>query len=150
MAKITLQGNEMHTNGSLPNVGSSAPDFVLVNKDLENVSLSSFPGKRKILSIVPSLDTPVCAISTKKFDDFAKEHDDTAILIISADLSVMRSQDFSRDYGVLIEDGPLSGITARAIVVLDPKNQVVHTELVGEIAHEPDYKAAIQALGSVS
>ncbi|MXY14461.1 MAG: thiol peroxidase, partial [Proteobacteria bacterium] len=111
----------------------------------------------------------VCAISTKKFDDFAKEHDDTAILIISADLpfamsrfcvsenlehvtslSIMRSQEFSRDYGVLIEDGPLAGITARAIVVLDQKNQVVHTELVGEIAHEPDYKAAIQALGSVS
>lgn len=169
MAKITLQGNEMHTNGSLPNVGSSAPDFVLVNKDLENVSLSAFPGKRKILNIVPSLDTPVCAMSAKKFNDFAKEHDDTAILIISADLpfamsrfcvsenlehvtslSIMRSQDFSREYGVLIEDGPLAGITARAIVVLDQKNLVVHTELIGEIANEPDYKAAIQALGSVS
>ncbi len=169
MAKITLQGNEIHTNGNLPGIGSSAPDFTLVNKDLEDVSLSAFPGKRKILNIVPSLDTPVCAMSTKKFDEFAKEHDDTAILTISADLpfamsrfcvsenlehvislSIMRSQDFSRDYGVLIEDGPLAGITARAIVVLDQKNVVVHTELVGEIAHEPDYKAAIQALGSVS
>ena len=166
MAKITLQGNEIHTSGNLPEIGSSAPDFTLVNKDLENVSLSTFPGKRKILNIVPSLDTPVCAISAKKFDDCAKEYDDTVILVISADLpfamsrfclsenldrviplSVMRSQDFSRDYGVLIENGPLAGITARAIVVLDQKNSVVHTELISEIAHEPDYKAAIQALG---
>lgn len=165
MAKITLQGNEIHTNGNLPEIGTSAPDFTLVNKDLENVSLSTFPGKKKILSIVPSLDTPVCAISTKKFDDHAKEHDDTVILIIAADLpfamsrfcgaeglenviplSVMRTRDFSRDYGVLIEDGPLAGITARAIVVLDQDNSVVHTELVSEIAQEPDYEAAIQAL----
>ena len=166
MAKITLQGNEINTNGNLPEIGSAAPDFVLVNKDLENVSLSTFPGKKKILSIVPSLDTPVCAISTKKFDDFAKEHEDTVILIIAADLpfamsrfcgaedlenittlSVMRSQDFASDYGVLIQDGPLAGITARAVVVLDQDNSVVYTELVDEIAHEPDYKAAIQALG---
>lgn len=165
MAKITLQGNEIHTNGNLPEIGTSAPDFTLVNKDLENVSLSTFPGKKKILSIVPSLDTPVCAISTKKFDDYAKEHDDTVILVIAADLpfamsrfcgaeslenviplSVMRTRDFSKDYGVLIEDGPLAGITARAIVVLDQDNSVVHAELVSEIAHEPDYEAAIQAL----
>ena len=165
MAKITLQGNEIHTNGSLPEIGSIAPDFILVNKDLENVSLSAFPGKKKILSIVPSLDTPVCAISTKKFNDFAKEHEDTVFLIIAADLpfamsrfcdaegledvtilSVMRSQDFSRDYGVLIEDGPLMGITARAVVVLDQNNSVIHTELVDEIAQEPDYRTGLQAL----
>lgn len=165
MAKITLQGNEIHTNGNLPEIGAAAPDFTLVNKDLENVSLSAFPGKKKILSIVPSLDTPVCAISTKKFDDYAKEHDDIVILIVAADLpfamsrfcgaeslenvtplSVMRSQDFSRDYGVLIEDGPLAGITARAVVVLDQDNSVVYTELVDEIAHEPDYEAALQAI----
>ncbi len=165
MATITLQGNEIHTNGNLPEIGTSAPDFTLVNKDLENVSLSTFPGKKKILSIVPSLDTPVCAISTKKFDDYAKEREDTVILVIAADLpfamsrfcgteslenviplSVMRTRDFSRDYGVLIEDGPLAGITARAIVVLDQDNSVVHTELVSEIANEPDYEAAIQSL----
>ena len=165
MAKITLQGNEIHTNGSLPEIGSIAPDFILVNKDLENVSLSAFPGKKKILSIVPSLDTPVCAISTKKFNASAKEYEDTVFLIISADLpfamsrfcdtegledvtilSVMRSQDFSRDYGVLIEDGPLMGITARAVVVLDQNNSVIHTELVDEIAQEPDYRAGLQAL----
>ncbi len=166
MAKITLQGNEIHTSGNLPEIGSSAPDFALVNKDLKNVSLSTFPGKRKILNIVPSLDTPVCAMSAKKFNDCAKEYDDTVVLVISADLpfamsrfclaenlehvtplSVMRSQDFSKDYGVLIESGPLEGITARAVVVLDQDNSIIHTELVGEIAHEPDYKAAIQALG---
>lgn len=166
MAKITLQGNEINTNGNLPEIGAPAPDFVLVDKDLGNVSLSAFPGKKKILSIVPSLDTPVCAISTKKFNDYAKEHDDTVVLIVAADLpfamsrfcgaesledvktlSVMRSQDFSRDYGVLIEDGPLAGITARAVVVLDQDNAVLHTELVSEIAHEPDYEAALQAIG---
>jgi thiol peroxidase len=166
MAKITLQGNEIHTNGNLPEIGSAAPDFVLVNKDLENVTLSSFPGKKKIISIVPSLDTPVCATSTKKFNDFAKEHEDIVILVVAADLpfamsrfcgaegvenvvplSIMRSKEFSSDYGVLIEDGPLAGITARAIMVLDQDNSVVHTELVGEIAEEPDYDAAMQALG---
>ena len=166
MAKITLQGNEIHTNGNLPEIGASAPDFVLVNKDLENVSLSSFPGKKKLLSIVPSLDTPVCATSTKKFNDYAKEHEDVVIMVIAADLpfamsrfcgaegvenvvplSIMRSDSFSRDYGVLIEDGPLAGITARALLVLDQDNIVVHSELVNEIAHEPDYDAAMQALG---
>ena len=165
MAKITLQGNEIHTNGNLPEIGSTAPDFVLVNKDLENVSLSSFPGKKKLLSIVPSLDTPVCATSTKKFNNYAKVHEDVVILVIAADLpfamsrfcgaegvenvvplSIMRSDAFSRDYGVLIEDGPLAGITARAILVLDQDNSVIHSELVSEIAHEPDYDAALKVL----
>ncbi len=166
MANITLQGNEIHTNGNLPEIGAPAPDFVLVNKDLENVTLASFPGKKKIMSIVPSLDTPVCALSTKKFDDYVKEHEDVVVLIIAADLpfamsrfcnaeglenvtplSVMRSRDFAEDYGVLIEDGPLAGITARAVVVLDQDNSVTYTELVDEIANEPDYDAALQALG---
>jgi len=166
MATITLQGNKIHTNGNLPEIGATAPDFVLVNKDLEDISLSSFPGKKKLISIVPSLDTPVCATSTKKFNDYAKDHEDTVILVIAADLpfamsrfcgaegvdnvvtlSIMRSNDFSSDYGVLIEDGPLAGITARALLVLDQDNTVVHAELVGEISEEPDYDAAIQALG---
>ena len=165
MAKITLQGNEIHTNGNLPEIGVTAPDFMLVNKDLENISLASFPGKKKLISIVPSLDTPVCATSTKKFNDLAKEHDDTVVLVVAADLpfamsrfcsaegtdnivplSIMRSNEFSSDYGVLIEDGPLAGITARALLVLDQDNSVVHVELVSEIAHEPDYDAAMQAL----
>jgi len=166
MAKVTLQGNEIHTNGNIPEIGAKAPDFVLVNKDLENVSLSSFSGKKKLLSIVPSLDTPVCATSTKKFNEYAKEHDDTVILVVAADLpfamsrfcaaeavdnivplSIMRSKEFSSDYGVLIEDGPLAGITARALLVLDQDNSVVYAELVSEIAEEPDYEAAMQALG---
>ena len=165
MATITLQGNEIHTNGDLPAIGEKAPDFVLVDKDLKNISLDEFSGKKKLISIVPSLDTPVCATSTKKFNDFAAEKDDVAVLIVSADLpfamsrfctgddienvtalSMMRNSDFAKDYGVLIEDGPLAGITARAVVVLDTDNDVVYTQLVGEVANEPDYEAALAAL----
>lgn len=166
MAEITLQGNPIHTTGDLPPIGSVAPDFKLVDKDLKDVALSDFGGKKKLLNIVPSLDTPVCAISTKKFNDAAKGRDDVVMLVISADLpfaqgrfcgaegvdnvipvSIMRSRSFPKDYGVLIEDGPLAGITARAVVVLDSNNKVIYTELVPEIAQEPDYEAALAALG---
>ena len=166
MAAITLQGNEIHTNGDLPAIGDKAPDFLLVDKDLNDVNLSAYVGKKKLISIVPSLDTPVCATSTKKFNDFAAERSDVVILTVSADLpfamsrfctsegvsnvvalSMMRNQDFASNYGVLIQDGPLAGITARAIVVLDTENDVIYTELVGEIANEPDYDAALAALG---
>lgn len=165
MATITLQGNEIHTNGDLPAVGDKAPDFKLVNKELGDISLKEYAGKKKILNIVPSLDTPVCATSTKKFGDLAKEREDVVVLIVAADLpfamsrfctaegvdnvvtlSMMRNRNFAKDYGVLIEDGPLAGITARAVVVLDADNNVLHAELVGEIANEPDYDAAISAL----
>jgi thiol peroxidase len=163
MATITLQGNEIHTNGDLPAVGSAAPDFQLVDAELANRSLADYAGKKKLISIVPSLDTPVCATSTKKFNDQAR--DDAVMLIVSADLpfamgrfcgaeatdkvvplSMMRSRNFAKDYGVLITDGPLEGITARAVVVLDENNKVVHAELVPEIAQEPDYDAAMAAL----
>ncbi|MDW3095655.1 MAG: thiol peroxidase [Gammaproteobacteria bacterium] len=166
MATITLQGNEIHTNGDLPAIGVKAPDFQLVDKDLNNVNLDEFVGKKKLLNIVPSLDTPVCATSTKKFSDFAADRNDIVVLIIAADLpfamsrfctsekvenvvtlSMMRNQNFAEDYGVLIQDGPLAGITARAVVVLDADNDVVYTELVNEIADEPDYDAALKALG---
>ena len=165
MATITLQGNEINTNGELPNIGDSAPDFSLANGELADVSLATYAGKKKLLNIVPSLDTPVCATSTKKFNDAAKEKSDAVFLMISADLpfamsrfcgaegtdnvvplSMMRSRNFAKDYGVLIEDGPLAGITARAIVVLDENDKVVYTELVPEIAQEPDYDAALAAL----
>ena len=165
MANITLQANPIHTNGDLPAVGSTAPDFQLVTKDLEDVTLANYAGKKKLLSIVPSLDTPVCQISTKKFNDHAKQYPNSVILTISADLpfamgrfcgeegidnviplSQMRSRNFAKDYGVLIEDGPLAGITGRALVVLDENNQVLHTELVGEIADEPNYDAALAKL----
>ncbi|HET7394858.1 MAG TPA: thiol peroxidase [Gammaproteobacteria bacterium] len=166
MANITLKGNPIHTSGDLPKIGSKAPDFKLVNKDLKDVSLADFKGKKKLLNIVPSLDTPVCALSTKKFNDHAKAHSDTVILVISADLpfamgrfcgnehldnvvplSLMRGQKFADDYGVLLKDGPLAGITARAVVVLDADNKVVYSEMVPEIAHEPDYEKALKALG---
>jgi thiol peroxidase len=166
MATITLQGNEIHTNGELPPVGAQAPDFRLVTKDLNDVSLADFAGKKKLLNIVPSLDTPVCAVSTKKFSEMAEGRDDVVVLIVSADLpfaqdrfctaegidnvvtlSMMRDKNFAKDYGVLITDGPLAGITARAVVVLDENDRVVYTELVPEIAQEPDYEKAIAALG---
>jgi thiol peroxidase len=166
MATITLQGNEIHTNGDLPAVGSKAPDFQLVDKDLNNVNLAEFIGKKKLINIVPSLDTPVCATSTKKFSDFATDRNDVVVLTVAADLpfamsrfctseniqnvvtlSMMRNQNFANDYGVLIQDGPLAGITARAVVVLDADNGVIYTQLVGEISDEPDYDAALKALG---
>ena len=165
MASITLKGNEIHTNGDVPAVGSVAPDFHLVDKDLNDVRLSDYAGKKKLISIVPSLDTPVCQLSTKKFDEFAKGRDDVAVLTVSADLpfamsrfctgegldnvvplSMMRSRNFAKEYGVLIEDGPLAGITARALVSLDSDNKVLYSQLVSEIADEPDYDAAIAAL----
>ena len=163
MTTITLNGNEINTNGDLPAVGSQAPDFKLTNTDLEDKSLADFSGKKKLLNIVPSLDTPVCATSTKRFNEEAR--DDAVMLVIAADLpfamgrfcgaegtdkvitlSMMRSKNFAKDYGVLIQDGPLAGITARAVVVLDENNKVVYTELVPEIAQDPDYDKALAAL----
>ena len=165
MAKITLQGNEINTNGDLPAVGAAAPDFKLTYKDLEDKSLADFKGKKKLLNIVPSLDTPVCATSTKKFNESLGDRKDVAVLIISADLpfamgrfcgaentdkvtvlSMMRNKNFAKDYGVLIQDGPLAGITARAIVVLDEDDKVVYREMVPEIAQEPNYDKAIASL----
>ncbi|HHK41456.1 MAG TPA: thiol peroxidase [Planctomycetaceae bacterium] len=165
MATITLEGNEIHTNGELPGVGTDAPDFSLTTKDLADVALADFAGKKKLLNIVPSLDTGICATSTKKFNDAAKGRDDVVFLTISSDLpfaqgrfceaenidtvqtlSMMRDKNFAKDYGVLITDGPLAGITARAVVVLDADNKVLYTELVPEIAQEPDYDKALAAL----
>ena len=165
MTKITLKGNEIHTNGNIPKIGDEAPDFVLVNEDLNNVTLEDYKNKNKILSIVPSLDTPVCQTSTKVFNEKASSVKDTIILTISADLpfamtrfcsseklnnikslSMMRSRNFAKDYGVLIVDGPLAGITARAVVVIDKNNIVIHSELVKEIADEPDYDGALNCL----
>lgn len=165
MATVTLQGNSIHTNGELPEAGSQAPDFVLVNSDLENLTLADFAGRRKLLNIFPSLDTPTCAMSTRKFNEAADSQGDAALLMISADLpfamtrfcaaegidrvtslSMMRSRKFAKDYGVLIEDGPLEGIAARAVVVIDENDKVLYTELVSEISDEPDYDKALNAL----
>lgn len=165
MAIVTLQGNEFHTNGQLPAPGDNAPDFNLVDGQLNDVSLATYAGKKKLLNIVPSLDTPTCATSTRKFNEHASEKGDAVFLMVSADLpfamsrfcsaegtknviplSMMRSRNFAKDYGVLIEDGPLAGITARAVIVLDENNKVLHSQLVGEIANEPDYDAALAVL----
>ncbi len=165
MASITLQGREIHTNGALPGVGTQAPDFRLVAQDLGDRTLSDFEGRKKLLNIVPSLDTSVCALSTRRFSEFGRGHGDVVVLVISADLpfaqkrfidsegldgvttlSMMRNRNFAKDYGVLIEDGPLEGITARAVVVLDGDDQVIYTELVPEIGQEPDYEKALAAV----
>ncbi len=166
MATVTFKGNEIHTSGELPAVGGPAPDFKLVAGDLGDKTLGDFKGRKKLLNIFPSLDTPVCAASTKKFNEHAASRDDTVMLMISADLpfamarfcsaegtdkvvplSMMRSRNFAKDYGVLIQDGPLAGITARAVVVLDENDNVIYTELVPDIAQEPDYEKAVAALG---
>ena len=166
MAQVTLHGSPINTSGDLPAVGSKAPDFQLVDGELNDVKLSDFRGKKKLLSIVPSLDTPTCATSTKVFNERLGGRDDVVVLVVSADLpfaqgrfcaaegtadvktlSMMRSRNFAKDYGMLIVDGPLAGITARAALVLDETDTVLHAELVGEIGDEPDYDAAIAALG---
>ena len=166
MAQVTLHGSPVNTNGELPAVGSTAPDFKLVDGELNDVGLADFAGKKKLISIVPSLDTPTCATSTKVFNERLGNRDDVVVLIVSADLpfaqgrfcqvegtadvktlSMMRSRNFAKDYGVLIVDSPLAGITARAAMVLDENNKVLHAQLVGEIGDEPDYDAAIAALG---
>jgi len=166
MANITLKGNPIHTNGDLPAVGAKAPDFRLVAGDLADVSLGAYRGKRKILNIVPSLDTSVCATSTRKFNERAGALANTVVLVVSGDLpfaqkrfctteglqnvvplSMMRSKSFALDYGVLIQDGPLAGLAARAVVVLDADDKVVYRQLVPEIGQEPDYDAALRAAG---
>ncbi|NOZ95983.1 MAG: thiol peroxidase [Acidobacteria bacterium] len=164
MATTHLKGSEAHTNGELPAVGAKAPDFELVAGDLSEKSLADFAGKRKILNIVPSLDTPVCAASARHFNEDASSLENTVVLVISADLpfaqsrfcttegldnvvplSMMRNRNFAKDYGVLLVDGPLAGICARAVVVLDENDTVIYTQLVDEITTEPDYVAALAA-----
>lgn len=165
MATVTLKGNEIHTSGNLPGEGSQAPDFKLTKEDLSDVSLSDFAGKKKVLNIFPSIDTPVCANSTRQFNEQGGGRGDAVMLMISADLpfafkrfceaeglgnvvtlSTFRHGDFADDYGVKITDGPLAGVCARAVVVLDENDKVVHTQLVPEIGEEPDYAAALKAL----
>ena len=164
MAIVTLRGKPVSTNGELPAVGAKAPDFRLVGGDLADVSLATYAGKRKVLNIVPSLDTPTCQASTRAFNERAAGLDNTVVLVISGDLpfaqgrfctaegledvvplSMMRGRDFAKSYGVLMTDGPLEGITARAVVVVDDNDQVVYTQLVSEIANEPNYDAALSA-----
>ncbi|WP_455926003.1 thiol peroxidase [Pseudomonas putida] len=165
MAQVTLKGNPVQVKGELPKVGAKAPAFSLVSGGLADVTLASFAGKRKVLNIFPSVDTPTCATSVRKFNAQASELANTVVLCISADLpfaqarfcgaeglenvqnlSTLRGGEFKEAYGVALADGPLAGLTARAVVVLDENDNVLHTELVGEIAEEPNYEAALAVL----
>ncbi len=165
MTDITHRGNPVHTSGKLPAVGSRAPDFRLTDADLKDVSLADFKGKKKLLNIFPSIDTPTCALSTRKFNEYAAQHSNAVIIMVSADLpfaqkrfctaentnnvktlSMMRDRNFASDYGVLLLDGLYRGITARAVVVIDEHDKVVYTELVPEIRQEPNYDMALDAL----
>ena len=164
MGTVTLKGSTLHTSGNLPAKGAAAPDFKLVRTDLSEVTLSTFAGKRKVLNIFPSIDTATCAMSVRKFNEQAAKLTDTAVLNISADLpfaqarfcgaegiknaealSTFRSP-FAADYGLKLTDGPLAGLCARAVVVLDKDNKVLYTELVSEIVNEPNYDSALSAL----
>ncbi len=163
----TLGGNPVQLNGNLPKAGQPAPAFSLVNKDLQDITLASFGSKRKVLNIVPSLDTPTCQASARRFNQAASMQDHAVVINISADLpfamtrfcasegldnvvnlSVMRGREFLRNYGVEIASGVLTGLAARAVIVLDGNNVVRYTELVGEIKNEPNYEAALAALQS--
>jgi thiol peroxidase len=165
MAQVTLAGSPVNVAGELPKKGATAPQFTLVNKDLQNISLKDFAGKRKVLNIVPSLDTPTCQKSTRRFNEEASKLKNTVVFVISADLpfaqsrfcgaeglnnvmtlSTMRGVNFLDDYGVRITDSPLQGVTARAVVVLDENDKVLHSELVPEIKNEPNYESALAAL----
>jgi thiol peroxidase len=165
MAKITLKGNAIHTNGTLPAVGSIAPAFKLTKTDLTELHSKDFAGKKLVLSIFPSVDTSICAASVRAFNKAAADLADTIVLCISADLpfaqarfcgaeglsqvvsaSDFRHKDFGDLYGVRITDGPLAGLLSRAVVVINAKGTIVYTEQVAEIAQEPDYSAALKAL----
>lgn len=165
MAQVTLKGTPLQTVGELPKVGTQAPPFSLTKGDLSEISAAQFKGQRIVLNIFPSLDTPTCATSVRKFNAQASEVPNTVVLCVSADLpfaagrfcsaegldkvvpaSTFRSPEFGSAYGVTLKDGPLRGLLARSVVVLNEAGQVLHTELVPEIANEPDYTKALQAL----
>ena len=162
---VTLGGNPIQIGGTLPANGTTAPAFKLVAKDLSDATLESFAGKRKVLNIFPSVDTPTCATSVRKFNEQAAQLNNTVVLCISADLpfaqsrfcgaegldnvqtlSTMRGREFMQNYGVAIESGPIAGLTARAVLVLDENNHVLHSELVSEIKNEPNYDAVLAVL----
>ena len=165
MAEFKLKGNPFNTTGDLPAVGATAAAFTLTRTDLSEIALSDLAGKRVVLNIFVSIDTDVCATSVRRFNAEASKLDNTVVLCVSNDLpfahgrfcgaegledvvsvSDFRTGDFGRDYGVRIADGPLAGLLARSVVVIDDQGKVIHTELVGETTTEPDYDAAIAAL----
>ena len=165
MAQITLKGNPINTGGELPKTGTAAPDFVLTKTDLSDISLKDFAGKKIVLNIFPSIDTPVCSMSVRKFNAEIDKFDNAVAICASVDLpfaharfcgaegiesaisvSEMRNRAFGDAYGVRIVDGPLSGLLARAVVVIDENGKVIYTQQVPEIAEEPDYDKALNML----
>ena len=165
MSQVTLKGNPVRVDGQLPQAGAQAPAFRLVAADLSDKSLADFAGQRKVLNIFPSIDTPTCATSVRKFNVEASQLSNTVVLCGSADLpfaqkrfcaaegldkvvslSTLRGREFLKDYGVAIAEGPLTGLAARAVVVLDENDKVLHSQLVAEIGNEPDYAAALAVL----
>ncbi|MBU0987736.1 MAG: thiol peroxidase [Proteobacteria bacterium] len=167
MSQITLKGKPVQTNGELPAIGTQAPDFVLTKTDLADVTLKDFSGKKVVLNIFPSVDTPVCAISVRKFNAEISKIDNAVAICASLDLpfaharfcgaeglknvisvSELRNRSFGDRYGMRMVDGPLKGLLARAVVVIDENGRVIYTQLVPEISEEPDYQGALEALRS--
>jgi thiol peroxidase len=165
MAELKFKGNPIHTVGNLPKPGDKAPELKLTKDDLSDVTLGDFSGKKKILNIFPSIDTPVCASSVRKFNEKAAGKPNAVVLCISADLpfaqkrfcgaegiknvvnlSTFRETGFGKTYGVTMQDGPLAGLLARAVIVLDESDKVIHTELVDDITHEPNYDSALSVI----
>src|SRR3990167_9306373 len=165
MAETKLKGQVVHTTGNLPLMHTKAPDFRLIDQNLKEHTLREFQGKRKLLSTVPSLDTGVCSTMTKHINEFAKKHPNFVFITVSADLpfaqkrfceqegvhnvltlSMLRDKEFGKSYGLLLQDGPLAGLLARSVIVLDEKDHVSYIELVPEITQEPDYTKAFEIL----
>lgn len=165
METVYFKGNACHTGGMLPSVGEKAPDFTLVGADLNEIRLADFPGKKVVLNIFPSLDTAVCAMSVRKFNEKAADKKDAVVLCVSMDLpfaakrfctienindvypaSAFRSPEFAKEYGVELVDGPLKGLLTRAVVIIDENGKVIYRDLVNEITDEPDYESALKML----
>jgi thioredoxin-dependent peroxiredoxin len=168
MSGTKLKGSPVSLSGNLPELGNKAPEFLLTKSDLSDVSLSSFSGSKLVLNIFPSLDTAVCATSVRKFNELASGLENTKVLCISSDLpfahnrfcsaegiknvitlSEMHKKDFGENYGIRITNGPLAGVLARVVIVLDENGIVKYSELVSEITNEPNYDAAISNLKSI-
>lgn len=165
MSQITLKGNPINTSGTIPEAGSPAPEFLLTKSDLSDVTLDDFKGKTVVLNVFPSIDTPVCAASVRKFNEEVTKYDNAVVLCVSQDLpfaharfcgaeglenvisvSELRNLDFGDQYGLRIVDGPLAGLLARAVVVIGPDGRVCYSQLVPEIAEEPYYEGALSQL----
>lgn len=167
MAQTVLKGNPVNTSGDLPAVGAEAVDFSLTGRDLSDINLNDYAGKKVVLNIFPSIDTPVCALSVRKFNAEFTKFDNTAVICVSRDLpfaherfcgaegienvvsaSVLKDLSFGEKYGVTLVDGPLEGLLARAVVVIDENKKIIHSQLAPEISEEPDYESAFAALGA--